>query len=328
MILRTVTLNPAIDQTVQLDRLVPGEVHRAASVRRNAGGKGVNVASCLADWFGGRARIEALGLLGRDNAAAFEALFADKDIADVMVRVPGETRTNIKLVAAGETTDINLPGFAAGAAALDEVRASLSAVAAGDVAVVSGSLPPGLSEETCADLVLLLRRAGAQVVLDTSGAPLTRALAASAGDMPDVVKPNRHEIEDWAGHPLVGPNDVLTAASGLHDRGVALVVVSLGADGALFCNREGALHARLPEVRGGSSVGAGDAMVAGIAAALAEGKGLEETARQGTAFAAAKLTLSGPNLPGRDEVEALMRRVMITPAADWAAEPASAGANR
>ncbi|MFE3836381.1 1-phosphofructokinase family hexose kinase [Pseudogemmobacter sonorensis] len=326
MILRTVTLNPAIDQTVTLDRLVPGAVHRAQAVRRNAGGKGVNVASCLADWFGGAARIEALGLLGDDNPAAFEALFAAKGITDGMVRVPGETRTNIKLVAESDTTDINLPGFAADDAALAEVRARLQDPGPGDVTVVSGSLPGGLPAETCAALVAGLRAQGARVVLDTSGPPLARALAAAA--LPDAVKPNRHELEDWAGHPLAGPTEILAAAEGLRARGIGLVVVSLGAGGALFCGAEGALHARLPVVGGGSSVGAGDAMVAGIAAALAEGKGLEDVARQGTAFAAAKLTLTGPNLPARAEVEALMRRVTIIPAADWAGNPTPAAANR
>lgn len=323
--LRTVTLNPAIDQTVTLDRLVPGEVHRAEAVHRNAGGKGVNVASCLADWFGRAARIEALGLLGRDNAAVFEALFAAKGITDGMVRIPGETRTNIKLVAAGETTDINLPGFTTDDATLAEVRTHLDAVAPGDVVVVSGSLPGGPAADACAGLVARIRRAGGRAILDTSGAPLERALAAA--ELPDAVKPNRHELEDWAGHRLAGPGDILAAAEGLRARGIGLVVVSLGADGALFCGEGGAFHARLPVVSGGSSVGAGDAMVAGIAAALAEDKGLEDVARQGTAFAAAKLTLPGPNLPARDRIEALMRQVRLWPAADWVANPEPAAAN-
>ncbi|RBG36633.1 PfkB family carbohydrate kinase, partial [Xanthomonas oryzae] len=106
----TVTLNPAIDQTIQLEHLQPGAVHRASSVRNDAGGKGINVAACLADW---GSQVAALGVLGVGNAGVFEALFRERDIADHCQRVAGETRTNLKLVDArsNDTTDINLPGL-------------------------------------------------------------------------------------------------------------------------------------------------------------------------------------------------------------------------
>jgi 1-phosphofructokinase len=326
MILRSVTLNPAIDQTVTLDRLVPGEVHRAVAVHSNAGGKGINVASCLADWFGTGARIEALGLLGADNSTVFEALFSDKGIRDRMIRLDGETRTNIKLVAAGDTTDINLPGFEADGSVMETLERQFGDLGAGDVVVIAGSLPRGLAPETCADLVARARARAARVILDTSGAPL--ALALAAGVLPDVVKPNRHELEDWAGHRLTDRAAVLAAARDLQAGGIALVVVSLGAEGALFCSAEAAVHACLPVVTGGSSVGAGDAMVSGIAVALTEARPLEEIARLGTAFAAAKLSLPGPNLPPRSQVEALMRSVEIRSVTDWAAAVVQSDARR
>lgn len=107
----TVTLNPAIDQTVSLPHLAVGEVNRATAVRHDPGGKGINVASVLADW---GVSVAAHGLLGRANAAPFEALFAQKSIADRMLRVAGETRTNVKILEEdGRTTDLNLPGFPA-----------------------------------------------------------------------------------------------------------------------------------------------------------------------------------------------------------------------
>ena len=106
----TVTLNPAIDQTITVEHLRLGSVQRAQAVQFNAGGKGVNVASCLADW---GMPVVAAGILGAANAAPFEALFAAKGIADRFIRAPGETRTNIKIadVVTGTTTDINLPGL-------------------------------------------------------------------------------------------------------------------------------------------------------------------------------------------------------------------------
>ena len=116
----TITLNPAIDQTVRLARLQPGHVHRARSSRDDAGGKGINVAACLADW---GVPTTALGVLGDGNDGVFRTLFSARGIADGCVRVPGRTRTNIKLVEEGssETTDINLPGLPLGSADLDAV---------------------------------------------------------------------------------------------------------------------------------------------------------------------------------------------------------------
>ena len=105
----TVTLNPAIDQTVRLASLRPGHVHRARSSRDDAGGKGINVAACLADW---GVPTAALGVLGGGNDGVFGALFSTRGIVDGCLRIPGSTRTNIKLVDEdnGETTDINRSG--------------------------------------------------------------------------------------------------------------------------------------------------------------------------------------------------------------------------
>jgi 1-phosphofructokinase len=317
----TVTLNPAIDQTITLEALEPGRVHRAQAVRHDPGGKGVNVAACLADW--GVSTI-VTGLLGADNAAPFEALFAAKAITDRFVRVPGETRTNIKLLdssAGGVTTDINLPSPFASGAALDQVRRRLDDVGPADLVVLSGSLPGGLADDTYRDLVGDLRQAGARVVLDASGAPLARALDAPADALPFCIKPNRHELETWAGRDLEDPVALLAAARALHGMGVALAAVSLGAEGALFVSGEGALHVAPPVLEVGSAVGAGDAMVAGLTAAVRAGAGLEAVARLATAFANGKLRHPGPHLPDGETVLALAALAEITLAQDWARRP-------
>ncbi|MDZ5649960.1 1-phosphofructokinase [Nitrospirillum sp. BR 11828] len=318
--LHTVTLNPAIDETVTLDGLRPGQVHRAVAVRHNAGGKGVNVASCLADW---GLHVAATGLLGVDNTAPFEALFAAKGILDRFLRVPGETRTNIKLLDRhdGGTTDINLPGLVAVPETVGRIQTYLEeSVGPGTLVVLAGSLPDGLPPDTYAQMVAGLAHTGARVVLDSSGEPLARALAANV--LPHCVKPNRHELEGWAGRPLAPP-DVLAAARHLQGHGIPLVVVSLGTGGALFVDANTALHAQAPEVRGSSTVGAGDAMVAGLAAGLHAGLGLEAIARLATGFAVAKLGRAGPHLPGVEIVRALAGQVTLTPADDWASTTAT-----
>ena len=307
----TVTLNPAIDQTITVDALKPGSVHRAKAVRHNAGGKGVNVASCLADW---GTPVVATGLLGTGNAGPFEALFQAKGIADAFLRLPGETRVNVKIadLAANDTTDINLPGLTADPGALGQVQETVRRlVEPGTPVLLAGSLPDGLPTDTYAILTADLAAAGARVVLDSSGPPLAAALA-STGALPHCIKPNRHELEDWAGRPLPKDADLLDAARGLQRRGVSVVVVSLGADGALFVDGARALHGRLPPVQALSTVGAGDAMVAGLIAAFQQEGGLEDVARLAVAFAAAKLGCFGPNLPDPATVRALAAQVTLS----------------
>lgn len=286
----TVTLNPAIDQTVRLAQLQPGHVHRARSTRDDAGGKGVNVAACLADW---GVPTTALGVLGEDNDRVFGALFSERGIADGCLRRPGRTRTNIKLVeeAVGETTDINLPGLSLCQADLDAVSRQLAAVLQpGRPVVLSGSLPSGLPADAWARLQAQAAEGGARVLLDTSGDALAAALSDARVALPHAVKPNRHELEAWAGTPLQDRNALRAAGVALIERGVALVVISMGTDGALFIDGSDALVARPVRLSQGSTVGAGDAMVAGIAAAWLEPSlDLAGCARLATAFSMSRL---------------------------------------
>jgi len=305
-----VTLNPAIDLTIAVDRLAVGEVQRAAAAVSTCGGKGVNVAGCLADW---GARVAVTGVLGHANESAFVDFFAKKGVADLLVRAPGETRTNIKIAdrASGETTDINLPGLDVPSAAFEAVRAELKrCVAPRRPVALAGSLPDSLPVTAWATLAGDVARLGARVVLDTSGAPLAAAFA--SGHPLHAVKPNRAELEALVGRRLPTLADVVAAARALLDRGVALAVVSLGADGALFVDRETTLAAALPAKTVLSTVGAGDAMVAGLAAALVEDAPLERLARLSVAFAASKLDRIGPYLGPAADIERLAASVRVT----------------
>lgn len=316
--LHAVALNPAIDLTVGLARLEPGAVARARSVRHDPGGKGVNVASCLADW-GGQVAIH--GFLGAENAGRFEALFRAKGIEDRMWRLAEPTRTNIKLLEdGGRTTDVNLPGFSASARDLAAVAAGLAGVGDGALVAISGSQPAGLEDDASARLAAGLARAGARVVLDLSGPSLRAALDLPADAAPHAIKPNRHELEEYLGRPLDSRADLAAAAHGLLGRGIALVVVSLGTGGALFVTATAAVHAAPVALSQGSTVGAGDAMVAGIVSALAEGLPLAALAQRATAFSGAKLRNAGPHLPEATEVRALERAVPLTPLSAWLAQ--------
>ena len=164
-----------------------------------------------------------------------------------------------------------------------------------------------MRETAYAEMIPRLRRHNVFVVLDASGAPLRHAVAAK----PDMVKPNAHELSELLGRPLGGRDDVVRAARELSASGIRLVAVSLGAEGAVFVEGGRALLAVPPRVTVASTVGAGDAMVAGVLAARLEGGDLEACARRGTAFAAGTLARLGPELPPPDRIAELMAAVRV-----------------
>lgn len=310
-----VALNPALDHTIEVNHLRPGDVNRALRMQVDVGGKGINVASCLAD-FGVASAVT--GQIGRDNAIQFEALFQAKAIDNQCFYLDGLTRINTKLVdrANDETTDINMPGPTLSAneieALLNRLLARMAGlVSAGSWVVASGSLPPGWPADTYQRLIAHAHGLGARVLLDASGA----ALAAGIQAAPDILKPNRAELAELVGRPLADTAAVVAAARELlaRDPGPRTVVVSMGGDGALFIDATHTLLAQPLPTRLISTVGAGDAMVAGIVAAQLEGMALTEAARLATAFSAAKLARLGPHLPPPEAVRRLAESVQITP---------------
>lgn len=283
----TVTLNPAIDRTVTISNFTAGIVNRVEDVRQNPGGKGVNVASALADH---GLRVAVTGFLGRENTASFEALFQRKCIEDRFVRIDGSTRVGIKIVdpVLSQTTDINFPGPAPAASDLATLHETLAAIDAPCV-VLAGSLPPGVDPAIYGKLVSALKARGTRVVLDASGEPLRHALEAK----PHLIKPNIHELSELVGKPLEGEAAVITAARELIGRGIEQVVVSMGRDGACFVAADAVVTARPPEVAVKSTVGAGDNMVAGLIAARFRDLSFADTARLATAFSLEALTRNG-----------------------------------
>lgn len=296
----TVTLNPALDRTVIIPNFTAGAVNRVETLRSNPGGKGVNVAASLAD---AGQRVAATGFLGRENPAAFEALFEEKGIADHFVRIAGQTRVGIKVVdpALGQTTDINFPGPTATLENLEALRAEIASLDAACF-VLAGSVPPGVDVAVYRDLVAALRARGRRVVIDASGEPLRHALEAR----PQVIKPNIDELGALLGIELKSDVAVLAAARQFIAEGIETVVVSMGSDGAAFITATEAVVARPPAVKVRSTVGAGDAMVAGIVTAQARGLSLAETARLATAFSVHALTRTVDSPAFSDAIQALL----------------------
>ena len=294
----TVTLNPAFDLTIPLPRLVRGEVNRAPSAELRPAGKGVNVSVMLSVL---REPSRATGLLGAADCAAFEAFLRPLGIISDFEPVAGRCRINVKLVEteAGEVTDINPPGPTVAPEALTLLQRRLEH--APELVVLAGSLPPGLEAGTWADLVRQLGTARRRVLLDSSGEAFERGVAAK----PFLVKPNRAELAGLLGRALPDRSAVIAGAREVQARGVSHVVVSVGSEGALFALPDACLWVRPPVVPLTTTVGAGDALVAGLAAGLARGLEAEALARLATGCAAAAVSRPSDSLPEVSEIARL-----------------------
>ena len=294
----TVSLNSAIDQTLVIPRFSAGAVNRVLSSRIDPGGKGVNVAAFLADY---GQPVTITGFLGRDNDLIFGRMFEEKGIEDRCVRIAGVTRIGLKITddVLHQTTDINFPGETPDEDDVAELFSILAELTQShEWFVLSGSIPRGLSAGAYADIMRLL--SGRSVVLDTSGEALRHALV----EHPTLIKPNIDELVELIREPLSTPQAIVTAARGQMARyAIKTIVVSMGKDGAVFVEGDEALWAVPPQVEVKSTVGAGDAMVAGIVAGKLRGPPLAACARLATAFSSTAIGRVGHSLPSAAEVE-------------------------
>ena len=285
-----VTLNPAIDQSVVVDELRPGQVHRVRASRRQAGGKGLNVATMLS--LGGQAATVS-GFLGLENAELFEAHFSRHRLEDAFVRVPGETRTCIKILdSLAGTTDLNFPGVRVEAEHIAALCDRLLELAgAGVWFVVSGSMPRGFSVDEFIGLLRRLRETGVKIAVDSSGSALRSAIELGV----DLIKPNEHEFAEALGLADARPETVMAAVDSLE---IDTVILSMGREGALFASGGGKVLAKAPRLEVVSTVAAGDALLAGYLSGELRGLSLEDRARTATAYAWSRLVSLEPHLPG------------------------------
>ncbi|GLH39650.1 MULTISPECIES: 1-phosphofructokinase [Pseudomonas] len=304
----TLTLNPALDLTVELSRLDAGQVNRSDEMHTHAAGKGVNVAQVLADL---GHQLTVSGFLGEDNLQAFETLFAKRGFVDAFIRVPGETRSNIKVAEQdGRITDINGPGPVVDADAQQALLDRLLQIAPGhDAVVVAGSLPRGVTAQWLRELIDKLNALGLKVALDSSGEALRAALQAS----PWLIKPNTEELAHALGCEVVSPIAEAQAAARLHAQGIEHVVISHGADGVNWFSVGSALHASPPKVSVASTVGAGDSLLAGMLHGLLSADTPEQTLRTATAIAAMAVTQIGFGINDPAQLAQLEQGVRVRP---------------
>lgn len=304
-VLTTICLNPALDRTVTVDALMPGQVNRIRSSRTDVGGKGVNVALVCCRL--GLA-VQVLGCAGTEGADRVRAALTAEGAAHAFLPVDGAVRINMKVAAldGSPVTELNEPGPTLTA----QNRADFFALAAdrargSDYAVLTGSLPPGCPPDTYRRLIEAI--SPVPCILDVGGAALREGVKAK----PFLIKPNHHELAETLGRELHTLEDIRSAALTLVAAGARHVVVSLGGDGAFYLGEDGCLHAPAIPVGVHSTVGAGDAMVGGILYGLTAHGSMREGFRAGVAAGTASVMTEGTQLIRPQDFTRLLAQVQI-----------------
>lgn len=303
----TVTLNPALDKTVEIPSLTVDAVNRITSVRTDPGGKGINVSKVISK-LGGKSI--AAGILGGDTGRAILSALEEMGLTTCFHFVEGETRTNMKIIdpEAHTNTDINEPGVTVSKEILGELLTELlRKVTEKDIVVISGSMPKGSPQDTYYTWTKAFREKGAKVILDADGELLKAGLKAS----PYLIKPNNHELSALTGKTLETPKELEeTARSLMKEYGIQKTVVSMGSAGALYVTADETIYAEGIKVPVGSTVGAGDSVVAALAVAEESGMSLEETVCLSTATGAANVMCSGTQAAEYEVIEKLIPKVV------------------
>jgi 1-phosphofructokinase len=316
----TVTPNPSIDRTVTLTApLTRGAVHRVTSVTTEPGGKGVNVARALT-----MAGLDALALL---PAPPRDPLVAALRISAVPFRCVPTTdavRTNIAITEHdGTTTKLNEPGATLDPVGIDALtRAVVANAEAASWVVLSGSLPPGVPDGWYADVVARLASYPCRVAIDTSEGPLAALVESLDRAAPDLIKPNAEELAGVLGFSPQAleaavaqgdPEPIVSAARQLVDRGVRAVLATLGPAGAVLVDETGNWMATPPPTVPRSTVGAGDASLAGYVRAEVSGAAPPQRLQMAVAYGSAATALPGSALPAPADID--LDDVDVTPIA-------------
>ncbi|WP_332403019.1 1-phosphofructokinase [Vibrio metschnikovii] len=302
----TITLNPALDLTGSMEKMHVGSVSLVQQGSLHAAGKGVNVAKVLSDL---GAQVTVTGFLGQDNQEMFCQLFAEIGANDQFIRLPGATRINVKLVEqSGQVSDINFPGIHVNEQDIQRFEQRLFQLADDhEYFIIAGSLPSGLSPQRCASWIEQLGLLGKKVLFDSS----REALIAGVDAKPWLIKPNEEELAQFVGHPLHSPEECQAAAQQLADKGIANIVVSMGAQGTMWLNQGQWLHAKPPKMPVVSTVGAGDTLVAGLCWGHMQNMDKSSLITFATALSALAVTQVGVGVPDINKVTALQNDIQL-----------------
>lgn len=302
----TVTLNPAIDKTIEIKNFEVGKLNRIETVRLDAGGKGINVSKVIKS-LGGDSK--ATGFLGRENSSFITEYLDRSNIKNEFVFVNGMTRTNLKVFdSVNKTvTEINEPGpYVEDNEVKQLERFLVDTVRHGDIVVLTGSVPKNVDKGIYGRLIKLLKQNGAKTILDAEGNLLREGIK----EGPYLIKPNLFELEGLLGHRITGIKEAESFAKSLiKDYNIKIAVVSLGDKGAIFVDQFQSIFTHGLEVDTKSTVGAGDAMVAALAFSIEKKLNLNKAITMSMAAATANTMVNGTQPAALDTIEMIEKKI-------------------
>lgn len=304
----TVTLNAAIDKRYVVEEVRTGEVNRVRECVYTPGGKGLNVSKPAAIY---GAEVTATGFVGGHAGHYIEDALRPFGIKSAFYHMEEESRSCINIWDEKNRcqTEFLEPGFSVTEADFEGFLEHFQGlVTDAEVVTISGSVPKGLDGTAYQRMVKLVKDVKKPVILDTSGKPLEAGIEAC----PTMIKPNLDEIRMLTGKDCTDPDEILDAAKVLHGRGIEIVTVSLGGEGALVVSGEGAYRARVPRIHAVNTVGCGDSMTAGFALGLSEGLSIRETLQKASAVSAAAAMREETGFFVKEDMERLLPQIEIT----------------
>lgn len=310
----SVTLNPALDQTIRVDGIKTHDTNRVLSMATDAGGKGINLSRIVAELGG---ETVATGFLGGQTGDFIRGVIRRQGVRDEFITVAGETRTNFNVESGdGPPTTFNARGAEVTAEEWRQFVACFTGLCdRADWVALGGSLPPGLAPDVFATLGAIAKQAGARLVLDADGEAMREGMASN----PDFIKPNVKEAERLLQRPLAGDRDAIArAARDLFDQLAGgksadpAVVVSRGAEGAMLCCKQGLFEAQPIPVQARSTIGSGDSLIGGMLYAVERGHGWPEALKWGNAAGAATAMTDGSEIGRKDVIAELIEKSKVS----------------
>jgi 6-phosphofructokinase 2 len=303
----TITLNPALDRTIWIDRIKDDVSNRILKEESYAGGKSIDVSKVLKN-FG--VDNTAIGFVAGFAGMELEGRLLNEGVHSDFVKVSGETRTNIVIHEreTGKQLAFNARGPEVHPHELMQLVEKIDALPDPEIVTIGGSLPPGVSPEIYRRIITVMKNAKARVALDVDGEGLKAGLKAR----PDIIKPNIHELSALVGRELKGLEEVAAAARDINSKGVEIVLVSMGPRGILLVSGDEEYLAVPPEVKVSNTIGAGDSSVAGFVFGLISGKGLDRSLAYAAAAGTATTLSQGTALCQKGDFAALLPQVKLS----------------
>ena len=301
----TLTLSPAFDIHCYAPAFEMYHENLVTVTSRDAGGKGINISRALTQ---NGVKNEALVVLGKENADEFRAALAAESLSMQELLVKGRIRENITLHTDGNPeTRLSFHGFVADGVLLSRVEEAIGDVDSDTVITLTGRIPCGVPMSDMQAFLHRLHDKGARIVIDSRSFFLKDLVDAR----PWLVKPNEEELFAYVWQEVRSFEDALVIARGMHERGIANAMISMGEKGACLACDEGEFIAEPPCVEVRSTVGAGDSAIAGFIAAIAEGKSAPDALRNAVAYGTAACLTEGTQPPRGEDIAWILDKVEL-----------------